>query len=430
MILVSGWSDNGWLSGGHAVRMAVELSMHQAWPKLYKRIVSGKASDSNEDRRLISAARVWFCLYLFEHQMSYGTGRPAILKDDESIYASRVLLKHPLAIQDDMRLCSTVELMAIRERIHNKLSPDHPIDENTFTILREADAEFRNWFSVWDAAFSQRYEDAAFYRQSLLIQQLHAQLFHNAYALRGIDAPEDAEDVYPFQKQLALDSLQIAQQALQISVSTTSYREGLKYAVHYTHATATFTASFLLRLSRLFPEHCDQDVIRSLVEKLIVVLSEIPARRYAYTLQLMLKKSKSRRRRAAHSRSPTASRMAISSGASQASSGDRQGSQSAVSVPSHHDSASPTFERSYSQHDIMQNAPVPMNVGQQFNADAANLDQIWRGFEGTSNEQLPMWLSDASLGGNSIAQLGLEAFMMPQEYEAQRSYNSSNLVIF
>lgn len=53
-----------------------------------------------------------------------------------------------------------VEMMAIRERIHNKLSPDHPIDDGTFEVLREADAEFRNWFSVWDTAFSQRYEDA------------------------------------------------------------------------------------------------------------------------------------------------------------------------------------------------------------------------------------------------------------------------------
>lgn len=25
LVLVSGWSDNGWLSGGHAVRMAVEI---------------------------------------------------------------------------------------------------------------------------------------------------------------------------------------------------------------------------------------------------------------------------------------------------------------------------------------------------------------------------------------------------------------------
>lgn len=24
-VLVSGWSDNGWLSGGHAVRMAMEI---------------------------------------------------------------------------------------------------------------------------------------------------------------------------------------------------------------------------------------------------------------------------------------------------------------------------------------------------------------------------------------------------------------------
>ena len=27
LVLVSGWSDNGWLSGGHAVRMAMELCM-------------------------------------------------------------------------------------------------------------------------------------------------------------------------------------------------------------------------------------------------------------------------------------------------------------------------------------------------------------------------------------------------------------------
>ncbi len=28
LVLVSGWSDNGWLSGGHAVRMAMELCMY------------------------------------------------------------------------------------------------------------------------------------------------------------------------------------------------------------------------------------------------------------------------------------------------------------------------------------------------------------------------------------------------------------------
>jgi hypothetical protein len=66
MILVSGWSDNGWLSGGHAVRMGMELSLHKAWPRLLRRINAKKASE--EDRDLVVASRTWFCLYLFEHQ--------------------------------------------------------------------------------------------------------------------------------------------------------------------------------------------------------------------------------------------------------------------------------------------------------------------------------------------------------------------------
>ena len=111
-----------------------------------------------------------------------------------------------------MRLVSMVELMAIRERVANSLSPyfDQPVNDRTFAVLQEADVEFRNWYATWDQAFSQKYEDAgksragslsvrilnsstAFYRQSLQIQHLHAELFHNATALRGIDGPEDVQ---------------------------------------------------------------------------------------------------------------------------------------------------------------------------------------------------------------------------------------------
>ena len=93
--------------------------------------------------------------------MSYGTGRPSILKDDEGIYECRLLLQHPLAIEDDMRLVSTVELMALRERVNNNLQPiDRPVDDHTFNVLREADTEFAAWYANWDRAFSQKYENA------------------------------------------------------------------------------------------------------------------------------------------------------------------------------------------------------------------------------------------------------------------------------
>ncbi|KAG8219668.1 hypothetical protein J3R82DRAFT_623 [Butyriboletus roseoflavus] len=325
MILVSGWSDNGWLSGGHAVRMAMELSLHKAWPKLLRRMQSkAKGTDGSEDRDLVIGSRTWFCLYLFEHQLSYGTGRPAILKDDESIWQCRLLLQHPLAIEDDMRLVSTVELMAIRESVHNKLSPfDRPVDEVTFGVLQQADSEFQNWYKTWDKAFSQKYEDAAFYRQSLQIQQLHAELFHNATALRGINGPEDVQKMPKAQRDLAIRSIQIARQGMDITVNSPSYSEGMKYAVHYTHATATFAASFLLRLSRLFPNDCDVQDIRSQVERLAALMSQskppvapaylsdvinpVPGKRYALTLQLMLKRGQ-KRRPASTAHSPEISR--------------------------------------------------------------------------------------------------------------------------
>ncbi|KAH7910701.1 hypothetical protein BJ138DRAFT_1008198 [Hygrophoropsis aurantiaca] len=406
MILVSGWSDNGWLSGGHAVRMAMELSMHKAWPKLLRRMQNkNKSWDGSEDRELVNASRTWFCLYLFEHQLSYGTGRPAILKDDESIWQCRLLLQHPLAIEDDMRLVSTVELMAIRERVHNQLSPfERPVDENTFGVIQQADSEFQNWYKTWDHAFSQKYEDAAFYRQSLQIQHLHAELFHNATALRGINGPEDAQQLPKVQRELAMRSIQIARQGLDITVNSPSYSEGMKYAVHYTHATATFAASFLLRLARLFPNDCDMQEIRGQVERLAGLMAQIPGKRYAITLQLMLKRAK-KRKGTSSSRSPKISRdshrpmsMAIDP-------------QSGMQPPRNPETFSPTYDPSFSSPETMHH--VQMGMMPQHGAD---VDTIWRGFEMTANEQLPVWISDQSLGGNSFSQQGMDAFLLPADY--------------
>lgn len=60
-----------------------------------------------------------------------------------------------------MRLVSTVELITLRERVHNVLSSfDEPVKDSDFDELKKADASFRTWFATWDHAFSQKYEDA------------------------------------------------------------------------------------------------------------------------------------------------------------------------------------------------------------------------------------------------------------------------------
>jgi hypothetical protein len=55
---------------------------------------------------------------------------------------------------------------------------------------------------------------------------------------------------------------------------------------------------------------------------------------------------------------------------------------------------------------------IPAMTSQQ----ATDAEYIWRGFEMTANAQLPVWLSDESLGGNSFSQNGMDAFLLPNDY--------------
>lgn len=78
---------------------------------------------------------------------------------------------------------------------------------------------------------------------------------------------------------------------------------------------------------------------------------------------------------------------------------------------------SPVYEQqpqySPEQMHAMQMAAPGMHQGVQAYTSA---DHIWRGFEMTSNEQLPVWISDQTLGGNSFSQNGMDAFLLPTDY--------------
>lgn len=83
--------------------------------------------------------------------------------------------------------------------------------------------------------------------------------------------------------------------------------------------------------------------------------------------------------------------------------------QSGVHV--NHDTFSPTYDPSFSSPEAvhqMQMGMVPQH--------GTDVDTIWRGFEMTSIEQLPVWISDQSLGGTTFSQQGMDAFLLPADY--------------
>jgi hypothetical protein len=89
---------------------------------------------------------------------------------------------------------------------------------------------------------------------------------------------------------LALRAMKNAQHCLEICLKGDNYRNGLRYAVHYTreqHALpkgpqkaystdvcAAFAASFLIRIARLFPQELNLKKTAKDVEELARVLSE------------------------------------------------------------------------------------------------------------------------------------------------------------
>jgi hypothetical protein len=140
-----------------------------------------------------------------------------------------MLLQHPLTTDDDMRLVSMVEMMLIRERTHEQLKNENLPPADVYNVLRSAHDEFASWYSRWDQTFSQKFEDATFYRQSLQIQRDFCLLWHFAGALRGIKGPEDVAKMPPQQTEIAMHSIKFAQAGLDVCLRSPSYREGLKY---------------------------------------------------------------------------------------------------------------------------------------------------------------------------------------------------------
>jgi hypothetical protein len=67
MLLLAAWSTSGWLLSGHAMRMALDLGLHRALETLADRNPAKRRS-SEEERDLVVSARIWLCLYWFDHQ--------------------------------------------------------------------------------------------------------------------------------------------------------------------------------------------------------------------------------------------------------------------------------------------------------------------------------------------------------------------------
>ncbi|KAL1704597.1 hypothetical protein EV121DRAFT_205545 [Schizophyllum commune] len=281
MLLLAAWSTNGWLPSGHAMRMALDLGLHRALEKLAD---DSKKRTDEEERDLVVSARIWLCLYWFDHQMSLGTGRPIVLRDESSIRHCRLLLKHPMASPTDVRLVALVELVAQKTQIYETLAPLNEVNHATLSFIRRANVALDKWWEECNEMHRQSMDEHSLLHKILAGELHYAKLWLVCVALRGV-----SWDKMPFeQRELAFSAKDAASTCLHIFLSSPEYRAALRYAVHDSLVTAAFSGLFLLKMANLFPGELDLVQIINQVEQLSQLLSDVAAERYALTLRIML----------------------------------------------------------------------------------------------------------------------------------------------
>lgn len=82
-VLMAAFNENGWMPGGHAVRMAVDMGINRSFVALLRSgMGKGKSPEElEEERHLVVQSRVWFCVSL--QRITYLIGKK--MADDIAI---------------------------------------------------------------------------------------------------------------------------------------------------------------------------------------------------------------------------------------------------------------------------------------------------------------------------------------------------------
>ncbi|KDE05834.1 hypothetical protein MVLG_03778 [Microbotryum lychnidis-dioicae p1A1 Lamole] len=293
MVVTSGWSSEGFLSGGLALRMAVELDVH----KVFRRLAARRAqhADPNEERSLVAAARLYASLFVLDFQTSIGAGRPPMLRAEQehSLTMFRtLLLDHPLSVKTDARVVSTAEMLMHQARITDALREQDPNKgDAALDMLLKGRSDLEGWYNEWCEIMRQRHPEEPFYRLSLDIQLQFATLFTSTIVLRGC---QSFSRLTPAMLRVITMAVHSAFQVVRICTEEDAYVHGLRFAVDYTVSVVAFAGAFLLRFARLVPAVVDMQRCIDVVDRFASILLGTPYPRFAPPLQKMLTQARTR----------------------------------------------------------------------------------------------------------------------------------------
>ncbi|CAI6335993.1 unnamed protein product [Periconia digitata] len=232
-----------WKLSGLAVRNAVEMNLHQSYNKL---------SRGHTDQR--NNVRLWYALYVCEHQFSIAYGRPPLLHDDLAIKNIEQFLNHAETTPGDLRLLAQVALFRVLTDAYMAFGsdPEQPLDERDFHQLRMFNFSIEQWRLTWQP----RCEDSATigsYPSKAIVLYYHFARFQlNSLALRALPSPSatSSESLSYDRREAANIAISAATATLTLIFEEPDLRKAMFGVPLFTHTMVAFCATFLLKMAR------------------------------------------------------------------------------------------------------------------------------------------------------------------------------------
>jgi hypothetical protein len=240
-----------WALCSRAVRVATEMNLHKS------SLQFARGSLESYER-----VRLWYVLYVCDHQFALAYGRPPLMHEDAAIRNAEKLLRSGLSSKGDYSLVAQVKLFRILASAYfmHGCDPDLELSGQDFERLKEFDISVDQW------RLEHQSKEVSSARVSLISPAVNALYYHlarfqlNSVALRGISAREASQEASPslnmnWDRQEASNiAIMTAMNTAKLIVADSELQKVLIWLPIFMHAMIAVCASFLLKMAVVFGE--------------------------------------------------------------------------------------------------------------------------------------------------------------------------------
>ncbi|KIV78179.1 hypothetical protein PV11_09922 [Exophiala sideris] len=237
-----------WKLSGLSIRMAAELNLHHAFYEAFN-----EANPTAEARKEnLERARLWYLLYVLDHQSSITYGRPSVMSELRPIKDYEMLLDSEFCTSADRSLIAQVTGLVVLSRAfdHFGLEPKRAMAGDDISVLNHMRfiADIQSWKDKWVKLREAEKQQTGYSLRGIDLHYYFSNLVLNSLVLRGRSL-DSISDLPASLRPSALKAVEAAHSILQHFLTSSKYREQVVGMPLYLHSMIAFAVVFLLKMS-------------------------------------------------------------------------------------------------------------------------------------------------------------------------------------